>query len=78
DRGLWILGTSEHANTDLSQIRPDRPWLLVLGNEEKGLRRLTLKKCDTLCRIPTSSRIPSLNISVAAGIFIHALTPTMT
>jgi len=68
--GLWTLGTSEHAETDFHEIPRDRPWLLVLGNEEKGLRRLTAERCDMLCRITPQSPVSSLNVSVAAGILI--------
>jgi len=74
DQGLWILGTSEHAQDSLDSIAKDRPWLLVLGNEEKGLRRLTEESCDVLCRIPARGQVTSLNVSVAAGIFISKLT----
>ena len=72
--GLWILGSSERADMDLSQVNPDRPWLLVLGNEERGLRRLTLEKCDTVCQIPSRGDLPSLNVAVAAGILMHRLS----
>ena len=72
--GLWILGSSERADTPLSQVEPDRPWLLVLGNEERGLRRLTLEKCDTVCKIPSPGNLPSLNVAVAAGILMHRLS----
>lgn len=72
---LWILGASEHADTDLSRIAGDRPWLLVLGNEERGLRRLTLDKCDVTCSIPSAGHVASLNVSVAAGIFLQKLAP---
>ncbi len=74
EAGLWILGTSEHANDDLKSIQPDRPWLLVLGNEEKGMRRLTEESCDVLCKIPATGKVTSLNVSVAAGIFIAHFT----
>ena len=57
----------------LEGLEPDRPWLLVLGNEESGLRRLTLEKCDVVCRVPGRGPLPSLNVSVAAGIFIQKL-----
>ena len=70
---LWVLGASEHADTGLGQFAADRPWLLVLGNEERGLRRLTLDKCDATCSIPSSGKVASLNVSVAAGIFIRKL-----
>ena len=72
---LWILGASEHADTDLGRIAGDRPWLLVLGNEERGLRRLTLDKCDVTCSIPSAGHVASLNVSVAAGIFLQKLAP---
>jgi 23S rRNA (guanosine2251-2'-O)-methyltransferase len=75
DAGLWILGTSEHAHDHLASIDKDRPWLLVLGNEEKGMRRLTEESCDLLCKIPAVGRVTSLNVSVAAGILISTLAP---
>jgi 23S rRNA (guanosine2251-2'-O)-methyltransferase len=74
--GLWILGTSEHAKNDLLKVERDRPWLLVLGNEERGIRRLTEETCDLLCAIPPRSKtVTSLNVSVAAGIAISHLAP---
>lgn len=51
DAGLWLLGTSEHASRSLEQIPVDRPWMLVVGNEEHGLRRLTLDRCDEVAAI---------------------------
>jgi len=79
DAGLWILGSSEHAKQDIGEIPRDRPWLLVLGNEEQGLRRLTLDKCDDVCKLSPRGAVTSLNVSVAAGILIATLsgsTPT--
>lgn len=70
---LWIMGASEHASTGLDGVSADRPWLLVLGNEERGLRRLTLDKCDVTCSIPSTGNVASLNVSVAAGIFLQKL-----
>ena len=74
EAGLWILGTSEHAKEPLSKVGKDRPWLMVLGNEEKGMRRLTEEICDVLCSIPhAGTGVTSLNVSVAAGILIQHL-----
>ena len=71
DAGLWVLGTSEHAEKDLSAFSADRPWLLVLGNEERGMRRLTRDKCDELCRIPPRGGVGSLNVAAAAAICMY-------
>jgi 23S rRNA (guanosine2251-2'-O)-methyltransferase len=72
--GLWVLGASEHAARDVGEIDRDRSWLLVLGNEERGLRRLTLDTCDETCRLTARGAIGSLNVSVAAGVLIALLT----
>jgi 23S rRNA (guanosine2251-2'-O)-methyltransferase len=72
--GLWVLGTSEHAETDISQVPRDRGWLLVVGNEQKGLRQLTGKHCDMMCRLSPRGDVTSLNVSVAAGVLIATLT----
>ena len=71
--GIWVLGTSEHAEKPLSYIKPDRPWFVILGNEEDGLRRLTADKCDELVAIPGAGEVGSLNVSVAAGIVLSHL-----
>jgi 23S rRNA (guanosine2251-2'-O)-methyltransferase len=72
--GLWILGSSEHAERDVQDLPRDRPWLVVIGNEEQGLRRLTLDLCDDVCRIAPQGEVGSLNASVAAGVMMAMLT----
>jgi 23S rRNA (guanosine2251-2'-O)-methyltransferase len=41
-----------------------------MGNEEKGLRRLTAENCDFLVKIPMKGKIQSLNVSVATGVLL--------
>jgi 23S rRNA (guanosine2251-2'-O)-methyltransferase len=73
--GLWILGTSEHAKQSVKTLKHDRSWLLVMGNEEKGIRRLTEESCDMMCTIPNVDRgVTSLNVAVATGILLSHLT----
>ncbi len=72
--GVWVLGTSEHAERSIYQVPLDRPWLVVLGNEERGLRRLTLDTCDEVCVIPGRGEVvTSLNVATAAGILLATL-----
>ena len=75
ETGVWIMGTSEHAEEDVSAYSQDRPWLIVIGNEEKGLRRLTLEQCDVVTRLTPTGIVDSLNASVAAGIMIARFSP---
>ena len=82
DAGLWILGTSEHATQSVASVPRDRDWLLVVGSEERGLRRLTLEACDALCAIPAPPTpragdpavVRSLNVSVATGVALAVLS----
>lgn len=68
EQGIWIIGTTENADHDLTnfQIKGAVAW--VFGAEEKGLRRLTREACDQLVRIPMLGSVESLNVSVSAGI----------
>lgn len=70
---LWVLGTSERAEEDLAEVDRERNWLVVIGNEEKGLRRLTLKNCDAVCRIAPRGPTGSLNASVATAVVLAML-----
>lgn len=74
EAGVWVLGTSEHAHDPLTSIERDRPWLAVLGNEERGMRRLTEETCDVLCQIKPLGQVHSLNVSVAAGVVMSRLS----
>jgi 23S rRNA (guanosine2251-2'-O)-methyltransferase len=74
--GVVVTGTSERASNELQLAAQDRPRLLIFGNEEHGLRRVTSESCDELLRLPSQGPIESLNVSVAAGIFMAKLSPT--
>lgn len=73
DQGIWVLGTSEHAESPMREVLDERPWLVILGNEEKGVRRLVQEECDLLCSIAQHGAVGSLNVSVAAGILMEHL-----
>ncbi|HQC71499.1 MAG TPA: 23S rRNA (guanosine(2251)-2'-O)-methyltransferase RlmB [Candidatus Competibacteraceae bacterium] len=69
--GVWLVGAAGEAQQDLYAVDFTVPTAIVLGAEEKGLRRLTRECCDHLARIPLAAdSVESLNVSVAAGIFL--------
>ncbi|KPJ67384.1 MAG: 23S rRNA methyltransferase [Coxiella sp. DG_40] len=68
DRGIWLYGTTADAKTKIYDVNLTGPIGLVLGGEEKGIRRLTREHCDGLMSIPMLGTVSSLNVSVAAGI----------
>ncbi|MDQ2695720.1 MAG: 23S rRNA (guanosine(2251)-2'-O)-methyltransferase RlmB, partial [Pseudomonadota bacterium] len=70
DQGLWIVGGAGEAEKNLYETDLTGPTAIVLGAEGKGLRRLTRECCDVLARIPLAGRVESLNVAVAAGVFL--------
>lgn len=74
ERGFKIVGTSAHAQTDYREVKLGKsPWVLVLGNEQKGLSSEQIAACETTVSMPMRGRVGSLNLSVAAGILLYAL-----
>jgi len=47
--------------------------VLVIGNEGKGIRRLTRENCDILVKIPMAGKINSLNASAAAAVLMYEI-----
>ena len=72
--GLWIVGASGEASMPVYDFDWKVPVALVLGNERKGLGVAVRKACDQLVAIPSSSRVESLNVSVAAGVLLGEIT----
>ena len=67
--GLWLVGTSDHAKSkSIYELDLKGPLALVMGAEEKGMRRLTEENCDFLASIPMSGKVECLNVSVATGV----------
>jgi TrmH family RNA methyltransferase len=69
--GLQLIGTSAHAESDYRSIQVACPWALVLGSEQKGLTQSQLQACYVSVSLPMRGRVSSLNLSVAAGIFLY-------
>ena len=69
-QGVRIYGASEDAEESWSDMDFNGPVAIVLGNEHKGLRRLTKEKCDELICIDMQGSVSSLNVSVACGVVL--------
>lgn len=71
--GFWIVGTSLQNSKNYTELNYKMPLALVLGNEEKGIRKLVSENCDFLVKIPMKGKIDSLNVSVSAGVFLFEI-----
>ena len=67
---LWIVGLDERGPQTYDAIDYKMHCAVVLGAEGKGLHDLVRRHCDFLVSIPMLGRVPSLNVSVAAGIVL--------
>lgn len=74
DEGWFIVGADAHEGSDLEELERTGPCVLVMGSEEKGLRRLVRESCDLLVTITALGGFESLNVGVSAGILIHSMT----
>lgn len=70
---FWIVGSSLINSRDYISIDYKMPVALVVGNEEKGIRKLVAENCDFLVKIPMLGKIDSLNVSVATGILLFEI-----
>jgi 23S rRNA (guanosine2251-2'-O)-methyltransferase len=67
--GLWLVGTSDHVKSkSIYEVDLKGPLAIVMGAEEKGMRRLTEENCDFLASIPMAGKVECLNVSVATGV----------
>jgi len=68
--GYWIVGSKLGNSQAYTTIDYKQHIALVVGNEEKGIRKLVSEKCDFLAEIPMKGKIQSLNVSVATGVLL--------
>lgn len=71
EQGVWICGTDMETDTIYYNQDYKMPIAIVIGNEGKGMARLTKENCDFLVKIPMKGKISSLNASVSAGIIMY-------
>lgn len=78
------LGTDVNARSsvrNIKSLRKDKPVLVVLGNEERGISREVKENCDELVIIPFAKNmaekngrsVESLNVAQAAAIILYEL-----
>ena len=76
-RNRWpgsVVGTLLSADCDYRQADYGKPTLILMGNEQQGLPPDMAALCDVNVKIPMRGRADSLNLSVATGIMIYAVT----
>ncbi len=66
-----LIGTSARGDVDYQTLVPKNPWVLIMGNEQKGLSKEQTNICDVTISLPMKGRVSSLNLAVAAGVLLY-------
>jgi 23S rRNA (guanosine2251-2'-O)-methyltransferase len=73
ERGVWLAGATDQADSELYGTDLTGPLALVVGSEGQGMRRLTAELCDYRIRIPMAGSVSSLNVSVATAVCLYEI-----
>jgi 23S rRNA (guanosine2251-2'-O)-methyltransferase len=71
EKNVWTVGLDERGPKTYDAMDYNMDCAIVLGAEGKGLHDLVARKCDFLVSIPMLGKVPSLNVSVAAGVVLY-------
>ncbi len=72
DRGVFVIGLDGGGSIDLPRLDiADRPLLILVGSEGKGLSRLVSENCDAIVSIPIGAATESLNAGIATSIAMY-------
>ncbi len=69
--GMQIVAATEKGATDYLEVDFAKPTLLVMGAEETGISPEILKMADARAKLPILGQVQSLNVSVAAAVFMY-------
>lgn len=71
--GFWVIGLDNTESQDYRQMNYDRPFVLIVGSEKKGISPLLKKACDYRAKIFMLGSVNSLNVSVATAVMLYQL-----
>ncbi len=74
NEGFWLYGAEANGDQEYYRADYNRPLVLVVGSEGKGISRLLRQNCDFIVTIPMPGAADgSLNVSAAAAVLIYAV-----
>ena len=69
-----VIGTRLDAVCNYREAAIQQPSLILMGNEQAGLTDALAAACDVNVKIPMRGRADSLNLAIATGIMVYAVT----
>ncbi len=71
--GYWCLGLDERGDKKIGEIDLSGKFVLIIGNEGQGMRRLTRENCDFLVQLPSAGWFSTLNAAQAATVSLYEI-----
>ncbi|MEW5425216.1 TrmH family RNA methyltransferase [Amorphus sp. 3PC139-8] len=68
-----VIGTHLAGAVDYRTVMTDKPVLLLMGTEQRGLSEEIVAACDRLVKIPMAGKADSLNLAVSTGVMLYEL-----
>ena len=72
-RGYWVAGLNPQSRETIYDKDFPARLAIVLGSEGRGVRPINLRECDFALSIPMLGKVASLNVAVAAAVFLYEL-----
>ena len=72
-----VVGTRLDASVGYRDAAYAAPSLILMGNEQAGLTDALAAACDVNVKIPMRGRADSLNLAVATGVMVYAVTDAL-
>lgn len=69
--GYQVVAATEKGAVHYRKVDFRQPTLLIMGNEETGISPDLLKLSDVRAKLPIVGEVASLNVSVAAAVFMY-------
>lgn len=73
EKGFWIVGVDNTESQDYRLIPSDRPLVIIVGSEKKGISPILKKACDYRAKIFMLGSVNSLNVSVATAVMLYSI-----
>ncbi|MDR1236480.1 MAG: 23S rRNA (guanosine(2251)-2'-O)-methyltransferase RlmB [Holosporaceae bacterium] len=69
--GFWCVGLDERSDRKISETPLKGKFIIVIGSEGEGMRRLTREACDFLVKLHSFGDFSTLNAAQAAVISLY-------
>ena len=68
---IQVVAATEKSHLSYLELNYQRPTMIIMGSEDTGISNELLKLSDARAKLPIMGEVQSLNVGVAAGVFMY-------